>query len=115
MAKTVNVSLIVTRDGKTTAQNFPKVGYATFVALQSALCGVLSTLQSWGVARVAAEVDGTKTAARPGGDNDLRLELRADHGQGTSEVVVGYTGISAATADEIQGAFLAAAASVVKP
>ena len=115
MAKTVNVSVIVTRDGKTTAQNFDKVGYATFVALQAALAGVLSMLQSWGVTRVASQVDGIKAAPAPGGDCDLRCELRADHGQGTSEVLLGYTGISAATADEIQGALLDAVASVVKP
>jgi hypothetical protein len=115
MAKTVNVSVIVTRDGKTTAQNFDKIGYATFVALQSALSGVLSVLQSMGATRVASQVDGIKSPASPGGDCDLRAELRADHGQGTSEVVIGYTGISKETADEIQGALLGAVASVVKP
>jgi len=115
MAKTVNVSIVITRDGKTQVQNFEKMGYATFVALQSALNGVLSSLQSWGTARVASQVDGTKAKASPGGDNDLRAEMRADHGQGTSEVALGYTGISKETADEIQGALLAAVASVVKP
>lgn len=113
MAKTVSVSVVVTRDGKTTVQNFDKMGYATFVALQSALAGVLSMLQSWGATRVASQVDGIKAAANPGGDNDLRMELRADHGQGTSEVVLGYTGISKETADEIQTAMLGAVASVV--
>lgn len=114
MAKTVNVSVVVTRDGKTTVQNFDKMSYATFVALQSSLSGVLSMLQSWGVNRVAAQVDG-RPARKPGGDNDLRLELKADHGQGTSEVAVGYTGISAQDADEITAAMLGAVASVVKP
>jgi hypothetical protein len=114
MAKTINVSVIITRDGKTTAQNFERVGYATFVALQSALSGVLSTLQSWGTTRVAAMVDGIKAPKSPGGSVDLRMELRADHGAGTSEVVVGYTGISSETADEIQGAMLGAVSGVLK-
>jgi hypothetical protein len=114
MAKTVNVSIIVTRDGKSTVQNFDKVGYATFVALQSALSGVLSVLQSWGTARVASMVDGIKAGPSPGGNVDLRMELRADHGAGTSEVVLGYTGISPETADETQNALLGAVASVLK-
>ncbi len=105
MAKTVNVSVIITRDGKTTAQNFERVGYAS---------GVLSTLQSWGTTRVAAMVDGIKAPPSPGGSVDLRMELRADHGAGTSEVVVGYTGISQETADEIQGAMLGAVSGVLK-
>jgi len=114
MAKTVNVSIIVTRDGKSTVQNFEKVGYATFVALQSSLSGVLSMLQSWGSTRVASQVDGIKAGPNPGGNVDLKMELRADHGAGTSEVVVGYTGISPETADEIQSMMLGAVASVLK-
>jgi len=115
MAKTVNVSVIITRDGKTSTQNFDRIGYATFVALQAALAGVMSTLQSWGSTRVAAQVDGIKGPASPGGECDLRAELRADHGQGTSDVMLGYSGISKETADEIQGALLGAVASVIKP
>ena len=111
MAKTVNVSVIITRDGKSNVQNFDKMGYATFVALQSALSGVLSMLQSWGVNRVAALVDGRK-ARKPGGDCDLKAELRADFGSGTAEVVLGYTGISAQDADEITAALMGAVASV---
>jgi hypothetical protein len=113
MAKTVNVSVIVTRDGKTTSQNFSKLGYATFVALQSALGAVLAMLQSWGVNRVAALADG-RAARKPGGTSDLRAELRADFGGGTSEVVLGYTGISADDADEITAALLGAVAAATK-
>lgn len=114
MAKTVNASVVITRDGKTTVQNFDKMGYATFVAMQSALSGVLSMLQSWGSIRVAAMADG-RPARSPGGDSDLRCELKADHGQGTSEVTLSYTGISAQDADEITAALLGAVASVTKP
>ena len=113
MGKTVNVSIVVTRDGKTTAQNFAKMSYPTFVAMQSACSGVLAMLQSWGAARVAAIADG-RPHRKPGGNCDLKMELRADHGGGTSEVVLGYTGISAQDADEITGALLQAVASVQK-
>jgi hypothetical protein len=112
-AKTVDVSIIITRDGLTQTQNFPKLSYATFVALQSACASVLSTLQSWGSARVAA-LAGGKQDRVIGGTCDLRCELQADHGGGTSEVVIGYTGISAQIADEISGALLKAVASVTK-
>jgi hypothetical protein len=113
MAKTVNVSILTTRDGKTTAQNYEKMGYATFVALQTALSSMLSMLQSWGVNRVAALVDG-RPIRKPGGECDLRIELRADFGGGTSEVVIGYTGISATDADEITSALNGAVASIGK-
>lgn len=114
MAKTVNVSVVVTRDGKTTVQNWDKMGYATFVALQSALAGVVTMLQSWGTIRVAAMADG-RPVKSAGGSSDLRLELKADHGQGTSEVTLSYTGISAQDADEITAAAMGAVASVMKP
>ena len=114
MAKTVNASVVVTRDGKTTVQNFDKMGYATFVALQSSLSGVMSMLQSWGSIRVAAIADG-RPVRSVGGDCDLRCELKGDHGKGTSEVTLSYTGISAQDADEITGALMGAVAAVVKP
>jgi hypothetical protein len=111
MAKTVNVSVVLTRDGLTTVQNFDKMGYATFVALQAAMGSVLSMLQSWGSTKVAASIEGRPTASASG-DSDLRCELKADHGPGTSEASVGYTGIAAKDADEITAAFMNAVASV---
>jgi hypothetical protein len=113
--KTVNATVIVVRDGSATTQNFPALGYATFVALQSACAGVLSMLQSWGAIRVADMAEG-RESARAGGECELRLSLIADHGGGgTSEVTLSYTGISAKDADEITGAMMGAVASVVQP
>ena len=112
MANTVNVSFLVTRNGTANVQNFAGMSYATFVALQGALSGVLSMLQAMGSARVAAAVDG-KPDKVIGGDEDLRLELRSDHGGGTSEVVLGYTNISKEVADEISAMMLSAVAGVV--
>lgn len=113
MAKTVNATVVVTRDGKTDVVNYEKLSYQTFVALQASLASVLSMLQAWGAIRAAAIADGRKTR-KPGGECDLKMELRADHGGGTSEVSLAYTGISAADADEIQRALMGAAASVFK-
>jgi hypothetical protein len=112
MSKTVNVTFIVTRDGKATAQNFAGMGYATFVALEAACGGVLTKLQAKGSARVAAITE-SKQHKKPGGESDLRLELRADFGNGTADVSIGYTGIAATEADEITAMALAAVASVV--
>ena len=110
MTKTVNVSEIFTRDGVTKTQNFEKMGYASFVALQSALNGALSSVVSRGVTLLSALVEGKQTRSA-GGDCDLRMSLLADHGAGTSEVVLGYTGISKLDADEIQALMQAAVAS----
>ena len=112
MAKTVNASVLLTRDGNTTVQNFPGMGYATFVALQSSLGAVLATLQAWNVNRVAELVEG-RASEGPGGDCDLKLELRADHGGGTSEVVLGYTGLAAKDADEITASMMQAISAAV--
>ena len=110
--KTVNASVVITRDGQTTAQNFPNMGYATFVALQSSLSGVLSMLQSWGSIRVADLAEGREERS-PGGNCDLRLTLSADHGGGTSEVSLAYTGISEKDADETTAALLGGVSAVV--
>jgi len=104
MGKKLNASVIISRDGKSEVQNFNGIGYATFVAVQAALTGVVAVLTSWGVGRVAAHVDGLQGVEVAGGSSDLRLELRADHGDsGTSEFVLGFTGISAALADQVTG------------
>ena len=113
MAKTVNATVIFTRDGHTDATNLDKLGYATFVAVQSALVACLANLTSWGVQRVAAAVDGGK-AGHPGGDVDLRMELRADFGAGTNDISVSYTGISAEVADQIVGMVKGAINGVLK-
>ena len=114
MAKTVNATVIFTRDGKAEAHNFDKIGYATFVAIETALTAALVGLTSWGAARVAALVDGGK-AKGSGGDVDLRVEMKADFGAGTNEVSLSYTGIDAASADEIVGMMKAAINGVLKP
>jgi hypothetical protein len=113
MAKTVNASVVFTRDGKTEATNLDKLGYATFVAIQAACVAELVGLASWGVQRVAAAVDGGKSKGA-GGESDLRVELKADFGAGTSDVSLSYTGIAAADADEITGKFKAAVNGVLK-
>lgn len=114
MSKTVSVNVTVVRDGKATTQNFPNMGYATFVAMQSACMGVLAMLQSWGINRVAAMVD-NRPVRKPGGSTDLSMTMTADFGQGSHDISIGYNGISEQDANEISAALLGAVASVAKP
>ena len=112
MAKTVNSTITITRDGIATSTPLKDFPYAKLIALQVALSAALSQLCTWGALRVAAMVEG-KSVTGAGGDTDLRFELRTDHGAGGSEFVVGYSGIAAADADEITAALKAAANSVI--
>jgi len=99
MAKTVNASVVVTRDGSTTVQNFPGMGYATFVALQSSLSGVLSMLQSWGSIRVAELIEG-RAGEGPGGDCDLNRHFRQGRRRDHRSADAGRRGGSACSQQE---------------
>jgi hypothetical protein len=112
--KSVNASITVTRDGLSTSYPMKGLGYATFVALQAALTSALGALQAWGAMRVAAMIEQPSTAAGPAGNVDLKFELAADHGVGTSGVILSYTGLDAKNADEVTAILLGAAKTVVK-
>ena len=108
MAKTVNATFSVVRDGKQVeVRGYDKLGYATFVALQTAVVAVLASLSAWAVQRVAAGTD-RWTLPFSGGDEsvDLRIELRADHGDGSSDFSLGFSGVGDPEADRIVAAFV---------
>jgi len=116
MAKTVNATVIFTRDGKSEVANFDKLGYASFVAIQSAVVAALASLSAWAVQRVAVAVDGIEPKSKSGEENvDVRMEMRSDHGDGSSEFAIGFTGLGVPEADEIVGALKGAIDSVMKP
>lgn len=117
MAKTVNASIVITRDGNSVSTPLKDMPYAKFVALESALAAGLAQLASWGSIRVAAAMDPTTkpTAMAMGGESDVRFELRADHGAGGSEFVVAYSGLAPAMADQVVAVMKAAANSVLVP
>ena len=112
MAKTVDSTITITRDGIATSTPLKDLPYATFVALQISLAAAVNQLASWGAARVAAMVSSQPNPGF-GGESDVRFELRSDHGAGGSEFVVGYSGISAAGADQITAVLKGAANAVL--
>ena len=107
MAKTVNSSLVFTRDGFTTTQNLPALPYERLVALQIAVAAVMVQLAALGSTRVADMSSGS-TRPTPGGDVDVSYSMTTDHGAGGSTFAVGYSGISKEIADAIDGAFMTA-------
>ena len=109
MANTVNSTITITRDGIATSTPLKDFPYAKLIALEVALSAALSQLCTIGVLRLA----GFQPSAGSGGDADVKFELVTDHGAGGSEFAVGYSGVTAAMADEITAALKAAANSVI--
>jgi hypothetical protein len=108
MASTVNTTIVIVRNGQSEATNLPSLPYSVFVAMQVAAAGALSSLCSWGVLKASG------AGERPGGTTELSFQLVTDHGDGgTSEVKVGYTGISEKDADEITATLKGAVNSVL--
>jgi len=112
MAKTVDSTITITRDGISVSTPLKAFPYAKFIALQVSLAAALSQLCTWGALRVAAMVEG-KPSTGAGGEADIRFELRTDHGAGGSEFVVGYSGIAAKDADEVTAVLKMAANAVL--
>ena len=112
--KNVDSTMTVMRDGVADVTPLKGMPYARFVALQSALAAALSSLCSWGAARVAADVAPTGKKVPPmGGPVDVSFSLITDHGAGSSEFVVAYRGISPEMADMTVGIFKQASNSIL--
>ena len=110
MGKIVNSTYTVTRNGIAQSTPLPKLPYGKLVALQVSLAGALVSLCLPGVQDVAyAANPAGKKPAKPGGSENIALELTTDHGGGgASEFRVEYRGVSVEVAGMIEATLLQA-------